>query len=51
MQTQHLGFREVAIVAVIALFAFNGLAKADPPSRVARIGLVTGAVSFSPAVP
>jgi hypothetical protein len=31
------------------LLAFSSLASADPPSRVARIGYMSGAVSFSPA--
>ncbi len=33
----------------IALFALSGWAAADPPSRAARLGYVSGAVSFSPA--
>jgi hypothetical protein len=33
----------------IALFALSGLAAADPPSRAARLGYMSGAVSFSPA--
>jgi len=32
-----------------ALLVFSGWASADPPSRVARLGYATGAVSFSPA--
>jgi len=32
-----------------ALLAFSGWAIADPPSRVARLGYASGAVSFSPA--
>jgi hypothetical protein len=31
------------------LLAVSGWAQADPPSRVARVGYMTGAVSFSPA--
>src|SRR5450759_4717351 len=33
----------------IALFALSGWAAADPPSRAARLGYMSGAVSFSPA--
>ncbi len=36
------------MIGIIAL-AFSGWASADPPSRVARLGYVSGAVSFSPA--
>jgi hypothetical protein len=36
-------------VAGIAALAFGGSAGADPPSRVARLGYMSGAVSFSPA--
>jgi hypothetical protein len=38
-----------AVVAGIAVLAVVGVANADPPSRVARLGYMTGAVSFSPA--
>ncbi|WP_291010387.1 DUF6600 domain-containing protein [Hydrogenophaga sp.] len=31
------------------MLVFSGWANADPPSRVARVGYVSGAVSFSPA--
>jgi hypothetical protein len=41
--------RAIALFAGIALFTFSGLASADPPSRVARLGYLSGAVSFSPA--
>jgi hypothetical protein len=33
----------------LAILAFSGVASADPPSRVARLGYMSGAVSFSPA--
>ena len=33
----------------IAIATASGWARADPPSRVARLGYATGAVSFSPA--
>ena len=41
--------RTVALVTGIAGLAFSGLVAADPPSRVARLGYMTGAVSLSPA--
>ncbi len=37
------------LLAGIAVFALSGWAAADPPSRAARLGYVSGAVSFSPA--
>ncbi len=49
MQTQPLGLRFFALVAGVVVLAFSGWASADPPSRVARLGYTTGAVSFSPA--
>lgn len=33
----------------IAMLAFSAWASADPPSRVARLGYMSGAVTFSPA--
>lgn len=44
-----LRLRASALVAVVAFTAFSGSAGADPPSRVARLSFMTGAVSFSPA--
>src|SRR3990172_5304315 len=41
--------RTVAVVLGVTALAFSGLAMADPPSRVARLGYLDGAVSFSPA--
>jgi uncharacterized protein DUF6600 len=41
--------RACTLAIATALLAFNGWASADPPSRVARLGYATGAVSFSPA--
>jgi hypothetical protein len=49
MQMQPLCLRAFAFVAGVAVLAFSGSASADPPSRVARLGYMTGAVSFSPA--
>ncbi len=49
MQRQHFALRALAFVACVAVVAFSGAASADPPSRVARLGYMTGAVSFSPA--
>jgi FecR protein len=48
MPMQYRGLRAVAFVAAFAALAFSGLAGADPPSRVARLGYMAGAVSFSP---
>jgi len=44
-----LRLRNLAFVAGLAVLACSGWAAADPPSRVARVGYMTGAVSFSPA--
>ena len=41
--------RLIAIVSSAAFLVFSGAASADPPSRVARLGYMNGAVSFSPA--
>jgi hypothetical protein len=49
MQMQLLRLRAFAFVAGVAILVFSGWASADPPSRVARLGYATGAVSFSPA--
>lgn len=49
MHTPRLLLRALAIVAGVAVLAFSGWTSADPPSRVARLGYMTGAVSFSPA--
>jgi hypothetical protein len=46
---QSLRRRAVGFMAGVAVLAFSGLASADPPSRVARLGYMSGAVSFSPA--
>jgi hypothetical protein len=50
MHMQPLGPRIIALLVGITAFALSGWAAgADPPSRVARLGYTTGAVSFSPA--
>lgn len=49
MTSPSLLRRALAFVAGVALLAFSGWAAADPPSRVARLGYVSGAISFSPA--
>jgi hypothetical protein len=49
MQMQPLRLRAFAFVAGVAVLAFGGWASADPPSRVVRLGYMTGTVSFSPA--
>ena len=49
MKMQPLRLRAFAFMVCVASLAFTGLASADPPSRVARLGYMSGAVSFSPA--
>jgi hypothetical protein len=49
MHKNSLRHRALALVVGIAVLAASGWASADPPSRVARLGYVSGAVSFSPA--
>lgn len=49
MHKNSLRQRAFAFVVGITVLAFSGWASADPPSRVARLGYVSGAVSFSPA--
>ncbi len=41
--------RFAAFLLGAAAFLFAGAASADPPGRVARLGYISGAVSFSPA--
>ena len=49
MLKQSLRLRALAFAASVAILAFSGPANADPPSRVARLGYIDGAVSFSAA--
>ena len=49
MQMQPPRIRTLALVVGLAVAAVGGWARADPPSRVARLGYMTGTVSFSPA--
>ena len=54
MQTAHttsLRFAAILLrcIGATLAFTFAGLALADPPMRVARLGYSSGAVSFSPA--
>jgi len=49
MQKHPLRLRNFAVVIGAAVLAFSGWASADPPSRVARLGYMTGEISFSPA--
>ncbi|MDO8771737.1 MAG: hypothetical protein Q7K57_24105 [Burkholderiaceae bacterium] len=49
MLMQPLHLRVFTFVITAILLAFSGWANADPPSRVGRLGYVTGVVSFSPA--
>ena len=49
MQMKPRRLRAFAFVTGVAVLVVSGWASADPPSRVARLGYTTGAVSFSPA--
>ncbi len=49
MQMQFLRLRAFAFATGIAVLVFSGWASADPPARVARLGYMSGTVSFSPA--
>src|SRR5207244_8932049 len=49
MVKSELRNRVIAFAIGIATLVMAGLAIADPPSRVARLGYLTGTVSFSPA--
>jgi hypothetical protein len=46
---QSRSSRYVALVVGIAVLVLAGVARADPPARVARVGYISGPVSFSPA--
>lgn len=48
MPRSTLPRRVFAWLAAVVLLALAGAANADPPSRVARLGYVSGAVGFSP---
>lgn len=48
MHILSLRIRALVLATGIAFLAFSGWAGADPPSRVARLGYIAGAVSFSP---
>ncbi len=49
MNQQPFCRRACALVVGAALLACGGWASADPPSRIARLGYASGAVTFSPA--
>lgn len=51
MRTPNFPFRRhaLALAAGLSLMAFGTHAIADPPGRVARLGYLSGTVSFSPA--
>jgi hypothetical protein len=49
MHHRALGLRRVAFATGCALLAFSSWAFADPPSRIARLGYMSGPVSFSAA--
>ena len=47
MAIQTIRIRAFALITSVAVLAFSSLASADPPSRVARVGYMSGNVSFS----
>ncbi len=49
MPIQYFKLRTATLALGIALMTFGSVVSADPPSRVARLGYINGAVSFSPA--
>ena len=49
MQIKFLRLRAVAFVTGVVMLAGSGLVSADPPSRIARMGYLSGNVSYSPA--
>jgi hypothetical protein len=49
MHKTSLRHRALALVVGVFVLTFGGWAAADPPARIARLGYVTGEVSFSPA--
>ncbi len=49
MLKQSLHRHAFTFVAGVTFLIFSGWASADPPSRVGRLGYMTGGVSFSPA--
>jgi len=49
MHMKFLRLRALALLVGVTVLAFSGWASADPPSRVARLGYLSGTVSFSPA--
>jgi len=49
MQFRSLSHKALALLVGVTVLAFSGWASADPPSRVARLGYLSGTVSFSPA--
>ena len=49
MLKKSLHYRVLTFAVSVTFLAFSGWVSADPPSRVGRLGYVTGGVSFSPA--
>jgi Crp-like helix-turn-helix domain len=49
MHKTSLRHRALTLVVGVFALAFAGWASADPPARIARLGYLSGAVSFSPA--
>jgi len=49
MHVPRRRLRACSLITAFALLAVSGWVSADPPSRVARLGFMSGPVSFSPA--
>ena len=49
MPMQFLRLHAISVLFGVAILTLGGAALADPPSRVARLGYLTGTVEFSPA--
>lgn len=49
MKLRHRCRHALAVIVAVAGLAASAWASADPPARVARLGYLAGAVSFSPA--
>ena len=47
--TRSLRSTLIRVIGLAVALSFTGIAMADPPMRVARMGYINGAVSFSPA--
>jgi hypothetical protein len=49
MHSIVLRLRVSVIATAVAMLVFGGAASADPPTRIARLGYISGSVSLSPA--